>query len=187
MPLIIISLLLLVSPVIYATTSVTERFANYKITGNSVDTLRKQMTTLGPSDISAEHFDASTHWQVLWNYQYEEMTNFCRVTDVKVKVNIIYEFPDWVDYAIADYSLKTRWNTYLLHLRTHERGHAQNGIKAGMNIEQALKALPTMSNCTTLINTADAIAYKMIAEHNTFDINYENETNHGVTQGATFP
>ncbi len=175
------------STALYAEPMVHEQYANYKITGHTADALRAQMSMFGPSDIASEHFDASTKWYIQWQYHYQPVTNGCYLTKVDVKVDITYHFPEWSDYALADDGLKHHWDTYMEHLKTHERGHAENGVAAAVAIERALTALPAMQSCEDLASTADNIAYKVIAEHNTKDINYENETNHGATQGATFP
>lgn len=180
-------LLLLFTAVVQAAPVINENYVNYKIIGHSANTLRQQMSMLGPTDVSSEHFDASTHWYIQWQYKYQAEADKCHLTEVNVKVDVTYQFPEWVDYAVSDYSLKTRWNTYMLHLLTHERGHAENGILAAVSIEQALTRLPAMQSCEILANTADNIAYQTIALHNTKDMNYENITHHGATQGATFP
>lgn len=180
-------LLFFFSSFIHARPDITESYVNYKITGDSANGLRQQMSMLGPSDIASEHFDASTHWYIQWQYQYQMAADKCYLTKVDVKLDISYRFPEWVDYAVAHDDLKNHWDTYMQNLKTHEKGHAENGIAAAFSIEQALKQLPAMQSCEALANTADNIAYQTIAKHNTIDINYENETNHGVTQGATFP
>jgi predicted secreted Zn-dependent protease len=182
-----ILLLFFCSAVIYAAPVINEQYSNYKITGDTADGLRHQMSTLGPSDIAAEHFDASTRWYIQWQYSYQPDANGCYLTKVNVKVDIIYHFPEWADYVSANDGLRSHWDTYMRNLKTHERGHAENGREAATAIEHALMELPAMQRCEDLTNTADNIAYQTIARHNTKDINYENETNHGVTQGATFP
>lgn len=182
-----ILILFFCSSVIYAAPVVNEQYINYKITGDSANALRQQMSTLGPSDIASEHFDASTKWYIQWQYNYQPIADGCQLTKVDVRVDIAYRFPEWSGYTLANDGLKHHWDTYMQHLKTHERGHAENGIKAATEIEYALTQLPAMQSCGELASTADNIAYKLIAEHNTKDINYEYETNHGVTQGATFP
>lgn len=182
-----ILLFLFCNSVIYAAPHINEQYANYKIIGDTANALRQQMSMLGPTDIASEHFDASTKWYVQWQYHYQPVTNGCYLTKVDVKVDITYHFPEWSNYMLANDGLKHHWDTYIEHLKTHERGHAENGVAAANEIETALTQLPTMQTCEDLANTADNIAYKLIAEHNTKDINYEYETNHGVTQGATFP
>ena len=175
------------SPVIYAAPIVNEQYANYIITGNSANTLRDQMSTFGPSDIASERFDASTKLYIQWQYNYQPVADGCYLTKVDVKVDITYRFPEWSDYSLAEDGLKHHWDGYMQNLKTHERGHAENGVAAATEIERALTQLPVMQSCEDLANTADNIAYQTIAQHNTKDIHYENETNHGATQGATFP
>lgn len=180
-------LLFFASAALYASPIVNEQYANYKVTGDSASALRQQMSMFGPTDIGSEHFDASTKWYIKWQYHYQPTAEGCYFTKVNVKVDITYRFPEWSDYVLANDGLKHHWDTYIQNLKTHERGHAENGVAAAAEIAYALTQLPAMQSCEDLTNTADNIAYKLIAEHNTKDINYEYETNHGVTQGATFP
>ena len=180
-------LLLFCSSISNAAPIVHEQYANYQITGDSADALRQEMSKLGPSDIASEHFDASTKWSIQWQYHYQPVANGCQLDKVMVKVDISYHFPEWSNYSLGNDALKHHWDIYMHHLQIHEQGHAENGIAAATAIEYTLNRLPVMQSCEDLANTADSIAYRVIAEHNTKDIHYENETQHGATQGATFP
>jgi predicted secreted Zn-dependent protease len=180
-------LLLLFGSISYATPIITEKTTHYKINGNSAQELRNQMSMLGPTDIATERYDASTHWYIKWQYHFEPVGSQCHLTKIDVNVDVLYRFPEWPEDVSTNVSLRNHWNTYLQHLKIHEKGHAENGIEAARTIERALIDLPAMQSCDALVNTADNIAHKIIALHNTKDIHYEDETNHGETQGATFP
>ncbi len=182
-----ILLLFLFSAAIHAQPVIHEQYANYKITGNSAGELRRQMSMLGPTDMTSEHFDASTKWFVKWQYRYLMDGNQCYFTNVNVNVDVTYHFPEWVDFVLGSYHLQKHWNIYMQHLLTHERGHAEHGIEAAAEIDKALTDLPAMQSCEELENTADHIAYQIIAKYNTEDMIYEDDTDHGARQGATFP
>lgn len=175
------------SSMLQAAPVIHETYADYQITGHSVDALRAQMSMLGPMDVADKHFDASTKWAVNWQYRYQMVDHVCYFTKVNVKVDVTYHFPEWSDYLSGSEALQYHWDNYMQHLMTHEKGHAGHGILAATTIDNTLRRLPPMQSCEDLSRTADHIAYQIIAEYNTIDVMYENATNHGATQGATFP
>lgn len=166
---------------------VNESKQPYTIYGMTEDDLRLQMSQLGPADIEGQRFDASTHWYVKWRYEYRMVNQYCVLNDVFVQVDIVYHYPKWVNNGKSDTLLQKKWQNYLANLEFHERGHGETGKSAGKEIEKALLKLTPMTNCKELETMADNQAYQIISEHNTRDIRYDLETNHGVTQGAFFP
>ena len=180
---------LLLSTLAIATPTIQEETLYYKISGNTADQLREQMNTLGPIDHTT-HADAQTTWHITWKFYWQHDTasqNLCHLTGVSVNASITKLYPKWINENSAAPALQNKWNTYLTNLATHESGHAENGKRTAIEIEKALLDTPLQSNCRLLVNTLNAAAYSVIAQHNKWDIQYDADTQHGRTQGAVFP
>ena len=103
---------------------------------------------------------AYTTWYVQWS------------GDCRVSVKIDYIMPHWADRADGDARLQAEWDRMIEHLWEHEKGHAQHGIEAAREIEA--------SHCAGDPHT---ITDRWANEDNVYD----DETNHGVTQGVRLP
>ncbi|MFW2570237.1 DUF922 domain-containing Zn-dependent protease [Legionella sp. 29fVS95] len=173
----------------FSSYSINEVKNYYQISGNTEQTLREQMGELGPV-IKGLHYDAQTIWYVTWNYNWHynhPSQNPCYVKNVTVSVNVTSILPAWSNQNSSTPYLQNKWNTYLNNLSKHEEGHGNNGKRAAMEIEQALLNTPAMPNCNALKAELNMKAKEIISKHNTWDTQYDMDTNHGKNQGAIFP
>jgi len=170
----------------HAAPSVNMSESSYAIKGTTASQLRMQMNIYGPT-FSNTHFDAHTDWNIKWDFNYLDTTNDCQINKVSVNVNINYIFPKWEDKNTGDAQLQNQWDSYLLHLRTHEQNHAEHGKIAAREIESILKNLPAMENCQILTDTAKNDVEKIMAEYQSKDVQYDIDTQHGKKEGAVFP
>ncbi len=83
--------------------------------------------------------------------------------------------------------MDSKWAKYIEALINHESGHQDIATRATQEIMDTIYSLPNTSNCTEqnqqVVNLGNEIINKYIQE----EIQYDNSTNHGVTQGAVFP
>lgn len=134
--------------------AVSEETITYEISGSTTAELADQMAALGP-----EGGWAYTKWYVSWT------------GDCNVSVEITYTYPEWTDRDEADESVVDAWDAMMEALETHEAGHAENGMNAAREVEDA--------GCP-------ADSEQMVARWAEEDITYDAQTNHGYTQGAHF-
>ncbi len=177
-----------ITPSPSATPVVKVRYAYYAITGNTARELRSQMSRKGPSDrITGERYDANTDWFVRWSYRYASKNNQCAITSVSSTVDIVFTMPQWQSAKTAGRSLRNEWQQYIRALQLHEDGHKNNGIAASKDIIRTLRTLPAYSSCQMLEAAANTTAHKTVKRYNQKDIEYDDVTRHGYTQGAVFP
>ncbi len=161
----------------------TQDVISYDITGATHAELRAQLDALGPEDDSGRH-DAYTKWFVRWAYDYDRSVETqCRLTNVRATVEVKMTLPRWANESGA---LAERWQQYLAALRTHENGHVQNAVDAARFIVVDLQALPVSPDCDSAAVAANAKASESIELAHARDKDYDAETKHGATQGATF-
>jgi predicted secreted Zn-dependent protease len=132
-------------------------------------------------------FDAHTEWKLKWHFHYKSQAESCALTDSIVTADIFYVLPHWADEAQADGGLQAQWENYIQNLRTHESGHAGNGEKAANEIATMLNNLASFPSCDLLEKAANDRAYQILDEHKAWDLQYDQDTRHGATQGAVFP
>jgi predicted secreted Zn-dependent protease len=159
---------------------------HYDIRGSTANQLRGQMDQLGPES-EGGRFDASTEWHVQWNYSYSRLTESCAIEEAHVEVQVTYTLPRWNPPADAPRSLVERWRTYMAALQLHEDGHRDVGISAGEEVLSTITELPAERTCPALGRIAHRTANQIITRHEDEERHYDRVTDHGATQGATFP
>jgi len=178
--------LLFSSALAFAEPEIREYEQAYPIQGSTAEKLREQMNQERPES-KGERFDADTHWNIKWHYDFLADTKSCVIGLSQVTETIVYRLPHWVNQEDADPKLQKKWDNYLKHLRLHESGHAKNGRAAAEEIEAMLKNLAPVASCPLLDKIANERAQQIILSHNAWDLEYDKETRHGATQGAVFP
>lgn len=169
-----------------APVSVSYRY--YPITGNTASELRSQMSQRGPIDKhEGRRYDANTRWVVRWSYRYAHTGNQCKIRSANTTVAITFTMPQWKSSSNVERSLVSDWRAYLASLYLHEEGHKLSGVNAGQDISQALNQLPAYSSCKGLESAIQSTAQSIIKQYNQKDIDYDQVTRHGYTQGAVFP
>ena len=159
----------------------------YQITGSTADELRTQMDQLGYTDEFGHRWDAYTEWHVNWSYPYSATSNNCTSGLVQVQTQITFIFPQWNAPESASQDLIDRWDTYMAALQEHEDGHKKIAIEAGYEILQAINALPAYPSCSELEQAADAVGEIILEQYRQQQATYDQNTEHGRTQGARFP
>ena len=158
----------------------------YDIYGFTQNDLRAQMTACGPKQ-NGEPYDAYASWYVNWRYNYQSQGGQCSLRDVTVGVKVDLTYPRWQTPASFQQGLLDKWQRYMANLETHENGHKQNGLDAGSEILNTLSSQASASSCDEAATLANDSGYAIISKYGAQDTAYDDSTNHGATQGATFP
>ncbi len=151
----------------------------YDIHGMTAGELRSQMNELGPTDPNDhKRMDAVTLWNFRWNWPGYGSAQ-CDLVSGSVTYEIKMTLPRMADQGRVSAGLNEKWNTYISALVGHERGHAEFVVKEAPEVLKAIKS----ASCLT----ADAAAGHVLDIIRRHDRDYDAETNHGETQGASFP
>lgn len=167
---------------------VTMFYDYYPISGSSSADIQSQMTQHGPwSEVEEQHYFANTTWHVKWSYDYEVTERGCEISNLQGSVDVTFTLPQWEAPPDTSTSLVSAWNQFLVALQIHENGHMRHGVLAAQDVLQTLSQLSPTPSCETLKTTARIASRRVIRQYNHHDIEYDRETNHGLTQGAVFP
>lgn len=158
----------------------------YQVYGTTPTEVRTQLNECGAKS-GGEGYDAYTSYYINWAYNYQPIAGGCLVKDVAVGAKIDFFYPKWEDPGNAQAGLKENWQRYMNNLETHENGHKDIALAGAQAILDALVSLPTYSTCDEAQSTANSTAQGIFNDYDARQEAYDAETNHGATQGATFP
>ena len=150
----------------------------YDITGTTAAALRASMDAQGPVDSSGRRNDAFTTWNIDWTWPLNPDSS-CILSGATINTTITVTFPRWLPPPGAPGSVVERWNTYESALVTHESGHVSFIVATAADVLAAIMG----ASCAT----AEAAAQAVVTRIRQHDLDYDEETNHGATQGARFP
>lgn len=154
------------------------RMQYYDIAGSTEGELRAEMNAKGPVGYDGYKSDATTQWFIGWSWP-GYGTSLCTLTAPTVSYQITVIFPRWRAPASAPPPLISKWTSFEEALGEHEKGHVDYVVSHYSSVSIAIER----ATCATAEKAAQD-ALLPIRQH---DIDYDVETNHGLTQGARFP
>lgn len=149
----------------------------YEIGGSTVSDLVNGLNQHQLSSPDGEHL-ADTAWNISWQFQ-QSGGSTCQPINVVVSTRITVTFPHWTPPAGASPELIADWNRFTQALATHEQGHVQLVLDGATRIKTAISG----ASCDSANAAAQAVVRQIQQDNQAYDA----RTNHGVTQGATFP
>jgi len=151
----------------------------YDVDGTDAKSIRASLASLGPKGRrDGKSYDAETTWNATWHWP-GGPDGKCDLTRLEYSFQIIVILPHLHDQDRVPPAVRKTWGRYMAGLIDHESGHVKHAYEHKGDIENAVKS----SSC----EGANAAGAAAISEMGKFDIAYDAETHHGVTQGAFFP
>jgi predicted secreted Zn-dependent protease len=167
--------------------TVTEGSIVYRVQGSSAGALRAALNVAGPVDTDGGRHDGHCNWYVRWSYPFQNDASGCRTGPVMISIEVTYTLPQWVEPAQADATLSADWKRYMRALTSHEQGHRDIALRAGIEIQQRLETLAAQRTCPALDQLAGVTANAALDSARRSEKEYDRQTGHGATQGARFP
>jgi len=165
---------------------VRERYEFYDVEGKTLDELRKQMKKNGTKWTDGNVYSALTTWDIKYRYDIFNDNGRYSIKSVNTKVNIIYRLPR-MTVAGTDPELTTLWNNYLARLQDHECGHKDIAVKAASEINEIFVSLAGFTSEDELEEQISLRTEEKFRQLKVLQIEYDDETRHGETQGAILP
>jgi len=158
-------------------------YTYYTAQADANSSLREALNKVTPILVDNNSFHGYTKWNVKWHYRwFEQADGRCKMTTVTTDLTGNITLPELVG-ATAEQA--AAFNRYVSALRVHELGHYDIGRKTATAIDNGILALPAMSSCKALEATANALGYQTLDDYKAREKQYDAETNHGKTQGAS--
>ena len=154
----------------------------YDIHGKTLREIRIDAHVNGPVARDTTWF-AMTHYQIHWSYSYYRQPTLCRLTNVKMMVDIIVTLPRWVDSSDVDPAAVYWWANSSDHVRSHEAHHVQLAVDGASEI-RSLLLRSTSSDCGLLARSTNeeaAVILRRIAEQQQ---DFDRQSRHGTVPPA---
>ena len=166
----------------------TIRTTRYEIGGATAAEMDTAMRTQGPVDpLGGYHWFALTEPLFDWRYTCPCGEGGCVTGPVTIYLTVSYTFPRWVAPAGADPTLTAQWAAFESALTEHERGHGALAVECAWALGEAFVALPPSDTCYALDAAVLSASEGVFAACRESQRRYEDETDHGRTQGVIWP
>jgi len=172
----------------HAAPVINESTTYYDISGQTINTLREQMSAKGPRDPnSGVQVWGKTEWYVNWKINYKPVGVGCKIDTVAVELLIKFTYPKWLNRANAHPQVKAQWDRFYKALVAHEAIHARNGIGAANQLEEELPKLYSRNDCNRFKQEVNNRAGQIVRSYANADILFDQRTNNGRNEGVTLP
>lgn len=160
----------------------------YQIYGNTANQLRTQIAHCAPGATSSSEaeYTGDTSYNLDWQYTTLVSNNGCTITNVQIGLHIVTTLPAWSPTAQAAAGLPNRWQAFANALAAHEHGHAQLDANYAGALLQRLNSLGNI-DCSNITGTVQSVVDSGVHALNSANDAYDQQTNHGATQGAILP
>lgn len=159
----------------------------YIVYGYSANQIRSEINQCSPLSAGGSEYDAQTNWQLRYSYSwYTKSNGKCALQNVGVIVHITFMYPQWTNNAYAVPGLSSQWQKYIDNLTVHEQGHENLALQYANTLFSGLQNYPD-TDCSNIHQSVNTYGDNEIASLNQSEANYDVQTKHGATQGATFP
>jgi predicted secreted Zn-dependent protease len=155
----------------------------YDAYGDERSTLLSVLDAATPIVFAGRKYHAFTAWNVQWSLRwFAEPDGRCRVTSASVELTSKMQLPRLIGGSAQQ---RQAFYPYLSALRTHEFGHYQIGKDAAEAIDRGIQRLPPAATCHALEEDANTLGYRLLADYQARDRQYDQSTGYGKTQGAS--
>jgi predicted secreted Zn-dependent protease len=165
----------------------TVTYACYDVVGETAAAIRANIngSAARPRDTAGVAHDATTTWRYRLTWSTISTPEGCRAANITPSLTIDYIFPRWVNNDSPTSPLATRWAAYVSALIVHEQGHQDLSVVTTADAISRLKGV--VAPCVEFQSAAQAQIDAATDAGRQRERDYDLQTRHGATQGATFP
>ena len=159
----------------------------YIVSGNTAEDIWADIIKKSPVEHNGRMHVAYTKWNVNWQFWWLEKADSCEITRVNTILDVAYTLPRLKHTSAMPDALTDRWEQYFAALLSHEQGHKELGMKAAVEIENAITGMAPHGTCEQLEQAANESGKAIIRKYGKIEQDYDHSTNHGLNTGAVFP
>ncbi|MHB8122130.1 MAG: DUF922 domain-containing protein [Desulfuromonadaceae bacterium] len=164
---------------------IDEKYNFYDIKGSSIAELKQQMKRGGTKWNDGKVYAALTTWDIQYDYEIIEKNGRYSIKSVATDISVVYILPNRVTAATDAPDLHAgEWGKFMDHLKEHEYGHKDISVKTAAEINEALASMGSTSSKADLDKAAKLLVEAKFKQLKKLQIAYDEETQHGITQGA---
>jgi predicted secreted Zn-dependent protease len=159
----------------------------YAVSGDNASELRSDLDRKRPPSPDGRRFDANVLWSLTWSFHFDLQSRACALTDATVDLQMLVRLPVLAAGAAPSQAVRERWEDFALLLETHEAGHVDTYFDGARRLQDAFADVQPAASCDELRAVLADVGAAAIEAIRAADIEYDRLTDHGRTQGATFP
>lgn len=155
----------------------------YSANADSKKALRAILNDVSPIRKDGKIYHGHADWHVDWNYHWQKSDDgMFKIKNVSTELTCKITLPKLIGFTSK--KQRDQFDTFLVNLNIHERGHIAIIMKTPEEIEKRILALHEMSSAELLESAANNIGHQTLKEFNGKSAHYDIITDHGKTQGA---
>jgi predicted secreted Zn-dependent protease len=166
---------------------INEKYEYYEVCGYCEEELHCDLKKKCVTWTDGRKYDSLTSWDIKWDREYDQTSKTCAVNSFRPIINFTFRYPKWNRTDDAPKSLTEKWDRYLKNLIAHESGHRNMVIEEVNDLSRTVAQLPPAPTCDDLDNNVRTLFRKSMNKIKDDQREYDENTNHGTTQGAAFP
>jgi predicted secreted Zn-dependent protease len=167
----------------------TFKVVTYTVTGKTANELSRSLDAQAISDPHEPRskYYALTEWYVAANWSWKTTGRGCELDRSSISVALTMTLPALATrQGIASDAL-TKWDPFIANTITHEKGHVTRALDGARNYQRELGNLAPLNDCSGMNSRMNEIFKRHLDQIDRINVQYDDETDHGVTQGAVFP
>src|SRR5688572_5765820 len=169
---------------VLAQSNVVRKTNYYAMTGSSMRDIQQSLRQTRPWKDKSAH-DGSTEWRIQWNAFVGRNGDLCYCSSFATTTIIMITLPRWIPPTNTPPTVRATWARYLAALEQHEAGHADIALAATAEMHKRIKEIGGESDCDALRTKVKNECQAILDSHRAREKEYDEQTRHGVTQGAT--
>lgn len=155
----------------------------YIVHGADTAAIRKQLAQCSPvATVEGGAFAAETRYNLSTDYSFFTDGVQCSVSSAAVNLTLSQTMPHWQEKA-APKIVQHEWQRYLTSITTHEHGHEALDIRYAQQLARDVQTVQAPT-CANVRQRVDTIVATRTQQLNAANEAYDQQTNHGATQGA---
>jgi predicted secreted Zn-dependent protease len=166
---------------------VNEKTEYYEVCGGCEKDVQSELQEKCIKLANGKKYDSVTNWKVKWDYGHSQAAQTCTAESFVVTVDIVYRLPKWVRTGEAPQTLVEKWDRYMENLMMHEKGHRDRAMASAVELTRLVAELPPARTCAELDRVVNTLCRARLDKLIEVQKKYDDDTCHGVLQGAEFP
>lgn len=176
----------LMLPPVAGVTAPTPWAISYPVRGASVSDIDQSMYRRGPR-MHGVRYAAYTRWTLTASLDLRRARGVCEAVGHEVRLRSRIELPRLRRPGQVPPDVAAAFDSFRAALVAHELGHVQAGIEGAKALDQRLRELGPKGSCSRLRQALREEVNAAAALGRAADLSLDEETAHGLLQGAVWP
>ena len=157
----------------------------YAVQGRTAGEVLTSMRAGAPSADGVTYF-GMTASEIDVRFRTIQVAGGCRLDGVEVDLDVTMTLPDWDPDGPTDYAVRRDWARFASALRRHEDGHRDRAVAGAEAVADALADV-VRPTCPEVDAEGRRLAREAQARTAAEQERYDDQTDHGRTEGAMWP